>query len=212
VRKFDTPDKIMSDYADFQFNEFFFHAIRTGEIILPFNDSIYLPQLKNSVDYWAINFYTRTMIDSRKKDAIGVRPNTKELKMIDRDFYLEEMLPEGMTQALYRLKDKPVIITENGCCCNDDRFRIVYLALYLSAIKDAIDMGVDVKGYMHWSTMDNYEWGSYLPKFGLADVDRETYVRTPKNSADFYKKIIENNGFNQEILRQHLTELPILGV
>lgn len=60
--------------------------------------------------------------------------------------------------------------------------------------------------------MDNYEWGSFKPHFGLCDVDLNTFVRTPKPSAYFYKDIIANNGFSQEILRKYLKELPSLGL
>jgi beta-glucosidase len=58
--------------------------------------------------------------------------------------------------------------------------------------------------------MDNYEWTSFIPRFGLVDVDFETFKRTPKPSAWFYKEIIERNGFSQEILRRYLHELPTL--
>ncbi len=109
-----------------------------------------------------------------------------------------------------RLTDKPVYITENGTSCDDDRFRIVSLILHLNAIREAMDMGVDVRGYLHWSLLDNYEWGSYLPRFGLSSVDRESFARTPKPSAHFFKDVIENNGVNQEIIRKYLKELPSL--
>jgi beta-glucosidase len=121
------------------------------------------------------------------------------------------MYPEGMFDIVNRMRDKPVIISENGCGCDDDRFRIVYLALHLSALAEAIRDGVDVRGYVHWSTMDVYEWGSYAIKLGLCSVNRETFERTPKPSAYFLREIIENNGFTQEILRKYLTELPTLG-
>ncbi len=111
---------------------------------------------------------------------------------------------------LERFADRPVYLTENGCCCNDDRFRIVYEALYLSALHDAIRRGVDLRGYLYWSLMDNYEWTSFKPRSGLVDVDSKTFRRTPKPSAFFFKEIIEHNGFSQEILRRYLKELPTL--
>ena len=133
------------------------------------------------------------------------------MKMIDQDFYLEEMYPECITANLSRLTDKPVVITENGCSCRDDRFRIVYIALYLSALQEAIQSGVDVRGYLYWSLLDNYEWGSYTPQFGLCEVERTTdFRRIPKPSALFYRDIIRQNGFTQEILRRHLHENPSL--
>ena len=111
-----------------------------------------------------------------------------------------------------RLKDKPVYITENGYSCEDDRLRIVFLAEYLSALHTVIEEGVDVRGYLYWSLLDNYEWGSYLPKFGLVSVDRANgYRRTPKPSAYFYKEIIQNNGYSPEILKKYLSEIPRIG-
>ena len=210
ARYFDRFDNVMTDYADLIINEFFFHAIRTGEIILPWQDSQYVPELKDTADYWGVNYYTRFMIDSRIKEFTGKRITHKALKMIKQDFFLEEMFPEGLTNILVRLKDKPVIITENGCCCDNDDFRIVYIALYLSAIKDALDQGVKIPAYLYWSLMDNYEWGSFVPRFGLVKVDFKTFKRTPKPSANFYRDIIKENGFSQKILRKYLKQLPTL--
>jgi beta-glucosidase len=111
---------------------------------------------------------------------------------------------------LERLTDRPVYITENGCAATDDRFRIVYLALTLSALKEAIDRGVDVRGYFYWSLMDNYEWGSFVPRFGLVAVDFETFQRTPKPCAMFYRDIIKRNGFEGQTVQRYLKELPTL--
>ena len=71
-------------------------------------------------------------------------------------------------------------------------------------------MGVDVKGYLYWSLIDNYEWVSFLPRFGMVDWDFKTFERTPKPSAYFYKEIIKNNGFTQDILRKYLKKIPTL--
>ncbi|HSQ17315.1 MAG TPA: family 1 glycosylhydrolase, partial [Anaerolineales bacterium] len=140
----------------------------------------------------------------------GPRFKHKELKMIPMNFYLEEMYPEGLVANIERLTDRPVYITENGCATTDDRFRIVYLALTLSALREAIDRGGDLRGYFYWSLMDNFEWGSYIPRFGLVDVDFETFKRTPKPSAMFYRDIIKENGFGGETVKRYLKELPSL--
>ncbi len=150
------------------------------------------------------------MVDARKKALNGKRFAHKTPKMIKQDFYPEEFFPEGLTAFCERLRDLPVYITENGCSCDDDRFRIVSIALHLSALKDAIDRGVDVRGYFHWSHLDNYEWGSFVPRFGLVDVDFKTFKRTPKASAFFYRDIIQNNGMHSAMMRKHLKELPCL--
>ena len=210
-RPFDRMDQALTAFFDMRDHEFFFHAMRTGEIIYPMRDVQYDPAIKGAIDYWAINCYTRDLVDARRASGFGERYRHTVMKMIDQDFHLEEMYPECITANLSRLTDKPVVITENGCSCRDDRFRIVYIALYLSALQEAIQSGVDVRGYLYWSLLDNYEWGSYTPQFGLCEVERTTdFRRIPKPSALFYRDIIRQNGFTQEILRRHLHENPSL--
>lgn len=76
----------------------------------------------------------------------------------------------------------PLLVTENGIATPDDRRRIAYTTGALEGLQAAVDDGVDVRGYLHWSLLDNYEWGHWDPTFGLIAVDRETFVRTPKPS------------------------------
>jgi len=98
--------------------------------------------------------------------------------------------------------DKPEIyITENGCAYDDqivdgqvhDQARVDYYKGYLTACQEAIDEGVNLKGYFAWSFMDNFEWASgYDKRFGLHYVDFETLERTPKKSALWFKEVIKN--------------------
>ena len=212
-RQFDLFDQAAAHYFDVVDNEFFFHAIRTGELVLPYCDVLFDKDIKDTCDFWSINIYTRSMVDMRKANMRGERfPFTKARTIQKEHFYLDEFYPETIYHSLMRLKDKPVYITENGYSCEDDRLRIVFLAEYLSALHTVIEEGVDVRGYLYWSLLDNYEWGSYLPKFGLVSVDRANgYRRTPKPSAYFYKEIIQNNGYSPEILKKYLSEIPRIG-
>lgn len=77
----------------------------------------------------------------------------------------------------------PILVTENGIATDDDERRVAYTARALASLAEAMAEGVDVRGYLHWSALDNYEWGSYRPTFGLIAVDRDTFARTPKESA-----------------------------
>ena len=99
----------------------------------------------------------------------------------------------------------PLYITENGSAFFDppkalngrviDPVRMHYLNQHLCAVRTAIEKGVDVRGYMAWSLMDNYEWShGYAKRFGIVHVDFETLERTPKDTARYYSKIIESNG------------------
>lgn len=76
----------------------------------------------------------------------------------------------------------PILVTENGIATADDERRIEYTREALRYLKQTMDDGVDVRGYLHWSLLDNYEWGHWSPTFGLISVDRDTFVRTPKPS------------------------------
>ena len=81
--------------------------------------------------------------------------------------------------------------------------------LQLEAMKMALAYypELKIKAYMHWSLLDNYEWSSYIPRFGLCDVNRETFERTPKPSAWFLKEVIERNGFSGELFEKYVPEL-----
>lgn len=76
----------------------------------------------------------------------------------------------------------PALITENGIATADDERRIAYTSVALEHVAAAMVDGIDVRGYLHWSALDNFEWGNWKPTFGLIAVDRSTFVRTPKPS------------------------------
>jgi beta-glucosidase len=97
----------------------------------------------------------------------------------------------------------PVYITENGAAYDDpvidgrcaDPRRIHYLEAHLRALRDAIDEGVDVRGYYQWSLFDNFEWAhGYSKRFGLVHIDFDTMERTPRDSAFWYRDVIAANG------------------
>jgi len=117
-----------------------------------------------------------------------------------------EVQPEGLTRLLRRIRDDytgdtvTLYVTENGAAYNDivesdgrvhDADRTEFLKLHLDAILDAIDEGIQVKGYFYWSLMDNFEWAwGYDKRFGLLHVDYNTQQRTLKDSAIEYARII----------------------
>lgn len=201
-------DKAHAAMEDWILNGFFYHALRTGELVYPYYPAETFPELKDSFDFWAVNYYTRHAVSSRTGNGRAPLPVSAQLKLIDKEFYMSSFYPEGLCNELLRLKDKPVFITENGCCCEDDRWRIVKMCQDLSAVRDAMDKGVDVCGILHWSLMDNYEWVSFIPRFGMVHVDFETFRRTPKPSAWMFREIIANRGFTPETVKKYLPELP----
>lgn len=116
--------------------------------------------------------------------------------------------PDGLTEMLVRLKDEyteiPIYVTENGRAVHDyvdpegnvkDEERISYLDSHFRAVNAAMERGVDLRGYMVWSFLDNFEWAEgYSKRFGIVYVDYPTQRRIPKASARWYKEVIERNG------------------
>ena len=104
--------------------------------------------------------------------------------------------PQWMRAVLGELRryGKPVYVTENGLAAGDDAAREKYLVEILTSVAQAIEDGVDVRGYFHWTNMDNFEWArGYGVKFGLIDVDRRTLERTVKPSGRLYARIATSN-------------------
>jgi beta-glucosidase len=95
------------------------------------------------------------------------------------------------------LPDVPLLVTENGIATSDDEDRIRFTTDALRGLAAAIDDGADVRGYVHWSLLDNFEWMlGYRPTFGLVSVDRETFVRTPKPSLAWLGEVARRNGLD----------------
>ena len=119
-----------------------------------------------------------------------------------------EIDPHGLIDMLVRVRDDygpvPLYITENGMAAHDyvgpdgavhDASRIHYLEQHVRAAADAIGRGVDLRGYMLWSLMDNFEWSlGYSMRFGLIWVEYPTGQRSPKDSYRWYQQVIAANG------------------
>ncbi|MFC9392747.1 glycoside hydrolase family 1 protein [Streptomyces sp. NPDC057027] len=129
-------------------------------------------------DWLGVQAYTRT--------RIGVSGPLPVPEDVERTLTGWEYDPQALGDALRHtaatVPGTPLIVTENGIATADDDRRIAYTTGALAGLAHAMADGVDVRGYFHWSALDNYEWGSYRPTFGLIAVDRKTFVRTPKPS------------------------------
>ncbi len=151
------------------------------------------------LDFLGINYYTR--IWASAEEPPHPAPALQGVSDMGWENY-----PQGFTELLLQVnrdyKLPPVYITENGMAHADalvdgrvaDAPRIEYMRTHLAAIRAAMEGGVDVRGFFYWSLLDNYEWNSgYDKRFGLVHVDYATQVRTPKDSAAWYRNFIEGN-------------------
>lgn len=97
-------------------------------------------------------------------------------------------------RRVWELKHLPLLVTENGIATDDDERRIAYVTAALSGLKVAVSDGVEVLGYCYWTLLDNYEWGSFEPTFGLIAVDRHgDFARTPKPSLAWLGTVAADN-------------------
>jgi beta-glucosidase len=91
----------------------------------------------------------------------------------------------------------PVLVTENGMATTDDDARIIYTRAALQGLAGCLADGIDVRGYLHWTFLDNFEWTSGFAKtFGLVAVDRETFTRTVKPSARWLGEVASRNALD----------------
>ena len=107
--------------------------------------------------------------------------------------------PQALEACLRRAWERtggqvPLLVTENGIGTTDDDQRPGYVHAALAGVLRALADGVDVRGYTYWSLLDNFEWAyGYRPRFGLVAVDRETFARTPKPSAAWFREVVRGN-------------------
>jgi beta-glucosidase len=161
-------------------------------------------------DFLGINYYTRRVVAAAEAGPDRPFPwrvvgPTGDVPRTDESW---EVRPESLTDLLVRLHEDypgtPLVITENGGVFGDapmhdgrvhDVRRTTLLRDHVLAIGKAIEAGADVRGYLHWSLMDNFEWSlGYRPRFGLTHVDYRTGQRTIKDSGRYYAGLIEANG------------------
>lgn len=147
----------------------------------------FLLRIKKQQDFIGINYYfTDYYTGLMKKENPSVPLN-------DMGWYME---PEGLYPILLRTWvrfKKPIFVTENGVADHADQHRQWWIEETLIAMERAISEGVDLRGYFHWSLLDNFEWAyGWWPKFGLVEVDRERGMkRKVRPSAEWFAEIIK---------------------
>jgi beta-glucosidase len=135
-----------------------------------------------SDDWIGVQAYTRTKVGTVDGRPSALPPDPDVERTINGWEYYPAAVGDAIRSVRAVVPDVPVVVTENGIATADDTQRIDYTTQALASMRAAMDDGADVRGYFHWSLLDNYEWGSYRPTFGLVAVDRATFARTPKPS------------------------------
>ncbi len=157
--------------------------------------------LRQRVDVLGVNHYTLQRVRAGE-GPLGIEIVPPEAGVEETQMGWR-VAPTALERTLLRLKEEygnpAVVVTENGAAYPDvhgpdgkvnDRARISYFSRYLRAVAAARDAGCDVRGYLAWTLVDNFEWASgYTRKFGVVALDRETLQRTPKASFDYLRRV-----------------------
>jgi beta-glucosidase len=161
--------------------------------------------IRQPLDFYGVNYYHPMKIAAASEDADMPFALRDVVGYPTTDFgwpVVPDALREWLItfRARYRAALPPIVITESGCSYNmgpdedgvvDDQPRIDYLHAHVTAVAEAVERGVDVRGYYCWSLLDNFEWAEgYTQRFGLVHVDYETQKRTPKRSFQWYADLI----------------------
>lgn len=152
-----------------------------------FWNEFFLNRIKNHLDFIGLNYYFHQKIKF-------LAQNKNKNKVVSDVGW--EIYSEGIYWVLKELRkyNLPIYITENGLADAKDKLRKDFIKEHLFWIYKAISEGVDVRGYFHWSLMDNFEWEKgFEPRFGLVEIDYKTLSRKPRPSAFYYAKICKDN-------------------
>jgi beta-glucosidase len=195
------PEDVVSHYEEFGAD---FSFVREGDL-----EKISVP-----IDFLGINYYFIHSVRGAPVEEgqnvpfadLGARPVIPPAG--EKTAMGWPVQPEGLTEMLVRVKDEyadvPMYVTENGRAVHDyvdpdgnvvDEERIAYLDGHFRAAHEAMEQGVDLRGYMVWSFLDNFEWAEgFSKRFGIVFVEYGTQRRVPKSSARWYAGVIRSNG------------------
>ncbi len=180
-------DLVMTRIVNYQYNFAFLDSVFHGKTHSPVG-KITLPS-GIKLDFIGLNYYTRFLVGFgfTPKISSGGLPKTE----MGYEFY-----PQGIRniiESMWKRYKIPIIVTENGVADGEDKIRIKYIMETLESLSISVSEGVKLKGYFHWSLMDNFEWQEgFKPRFGLYHTDFKTFKRTLRKSGEFYSKICSN--------------------
>jgi beta-glucosidase len=193
------------------FSTLFPDAVLTGRLRQVLRPSLSVPEAKGTQDYLALNYYSADVARfdlTNPMELFGRRSFPVGAETDGSGLYASH--PPGMFDSLkwaHRLK-LPIYITENGIGGEADSLRRRYLISHLRQAWRAVNFNWDVRGYFHWSLVDNFEWErGWTHRFGLYALDTATQLRTPRLSAALYAEICRTHTLASESVERFAPEL-----
>lgn len=198
-------DRIIAGFMDRFFNQAIVDAPAHGRIVLSIPGAVDIdeevPNLKGSLDWLGINYYGRDHVRADLSDpSLSQQYVPAERPVSDLGW---DIWPEGMYQVLkrYGALGLPIYVTENGIADHRGEKRPKFLQEHFKALVQAAREGVDVRGYFHWSLLDNFEWAEgHEPRFGLYRVDYQSADkrREATPAVETFRQIARSLGLKPE--------------
>lgn len=208
-RKSHLIERLLARIFDVKYNHAWLRAVN-GEKqsfgipgVMPQPKELRSARGRRTFDFIGVNYYTKAYVQWRPRTQSKERDPSLPigLSFAHRLETASDLgwaiYPKGLARLLESLRryKAPIYITENGIADQRDSQREEYLRAHLRQIAGAIEDGLDIRGYYHWSLIDNFEWiKGFGPRFGLFAVDYETFQRTERPSAEVYRKIVKEHG------------------
>jgi len=210
--KFFPLDILMRNIRHQGFNMGFPSAISTGVMRSPLgNQSI--PEARGTQDYFGLNYYSVDTIwfDLSKPAELFTNSGYAKGAELSPTKFLAN-LPEGLFDSIKWIEktypNLPILITENGVEDAQDTLRPRYMAQHIHQMWLAVNFNWQVKGYFHWSLVDNFEWErGWTQRFGLWGLDVETQQRIRRPSVDLYAEICKENGLSSAMVEKYCPEV-----
>src|SRR6266487_246990 len=211
-RSWSPLDALMRRIYHQGFNTVFPSGISTGIMRTPIG-KFQLPEAKGTQDYLGLNYYSVDTVSFhlwKPSKLFSHREYPPDADLSDNKFIAN--IPEGFFDtikwAVRTYPNLPIIITENGIEDSDDHIRRRYIAQHIHQMWRAVNFNWPVKGYFHWTLIDNFEWErGWTQRFGLWGLDVETQKRTKRPSAEFYAEICKENGLTSEMVQKYCPEV-----
>lgn len=218
----DEEDRLAAESVNKRHNRVWLDPIYKGKFpeginqLFGLKDELFFTDDESMVDtdFLGVNYYTAEIVEYDKNNPLTHARHVPD-NSVDKDEMGTEIHPDGLFYLLKNLKKEynnpEIYVTENGCACPDTRLhdgkiydfdRMKYIRNHLRYANVAVENKINLKGYFYWSLMDNFEWRfGYTKRFGLFYVDYPTQTRIPKDSAIWYKKIIEDKKYREEEIK-----------
>ncbi len=203
-------DRWLAKQLSQNFNASFLDTLLNGRLRFAFG-SQRIPEAVGTQDFLGLNYYTTDLVSFhpfKPLELFSTRRYPNDAPLSDGGFIAS--VPEGMYDMLswaskrYQL---PIIVTENGINDAEDRLRPRYIAEHVHQVWRAIQMNRQVKGYFHWSLVDNFEWErGWSQRFGLWGLDVGSQARIRRPSVDFYGAICKENAVSYEMVAKYAPE------